>query len=272
MKELRFTQNPFLSVTRQEYFTLLVSLAISFVFLFSNHNPQVERLRTLVIGAWGYGLKAVTWYQSMQDMQEELSRLRARTTRLLLENSQLREAALENARLRAMLEFKQKSTFDLVSARVLARSAEHFVKTLTLDVGTRQGVQKNMPVIAPAGLVGKILAVSGNTSEAQLVLDHNFRAACKIQRSRINGILVYEGGRTCRLTQVPKNADVKLGDVVITSEISGLFPTGIIVGVVKKIKRSNSTLFLDIEVEPAVDFDTLEEVFVIKSSHKPIAN
>ncbi len=272
MKELRFTQNPFLAVTRREYFTLLVSLAISLVFLFSNQSAQVERLRTLVLGAWGYGLKAVSWYQSMQEMQEELSRLRARTTRLLLENSQLREAALENARLRAMLDFKQKSDFDLVSARIIARSAEYFVKTLTLDVGSDQGVRKNMPVIAPAGLVGKILTVSGNTSEAQLILDHNFRAACKIQRSRIHGILVYEGGRTCRLAQVPKNADVKLGDVVVTSEISGLFPTGIIVGVVKKIKRSDYSLFLQIDVEPAVDFDTLEEVFVIKSASQPIAN
>lgn len=265
MKESWLFHKFLFAVSRREYFTFLVCLALSLALIFSNNNAQAERLRAILLDAWGSVLQKFSWYRSMQAMQEELSDLRYRTTRLLLENSYLREAALENARLRAMLNFKQRSDFELKGARVIARNQDRFVQSITLNVGTADGIQKDMPVISPAGLVGKIISTGKTFSIAQLVIDHNFRVACKIQRSRVDGILAYENGEVCKLTQVPKNADVRVGDVVVTSELSRLFPHGIMVGVVKDIRKDISSLFLDIEIVPAVDFSRIEEVFVITS-------
>ena len=271
MLQPRLLKSRLLPVSKQEYITLTLGLALSIVLLFSGTSQQVEYLRSELVDVWAHMLKPVKWFRSMSDLRHELALERQRNARLLLENSRLREAALENYRLRALLKFRDASPFELVSARVIARHRDGIAQSFTLDIGRKQGARKNMPLIMPAGLVGRILRVGENSSTAQLVLDHNFHAACKIQRSRVDGILAYENGNMCVLAQVPKNADVQPGDVVITSGYSSLFPPGLPVGIVVQVDDRSPTLFKRIKVKPFVDFSTVEEVFAIKSfaNHAP---
>ena len=106
-----------------------------------------------------------------------------------------------------------------------------------------------------------------NSSVAQLLVDHSFRVAGRIERTRVDGIVSYEGGDYCLLKEVPRNANVQAGDVVITSGFSEIFPPNIRIGVVKEAKEDLRSMFKTIKLAPAVDFSRIENVFVMTSLH-----
>ncbi|MCA9732883.1 MAG: rod shape-determining protein MreC [Deferribacteres bacterium] len=263
-KEFKVVDIQFISITRREYFTFLICIVLSLSLIFLNDNPQINNLRAAVVDSWAHTLQIISKYRSMAEMRNELTRLRHRTSDLLLENSQLRKAALENHRLRTMLKFKEASPYSLVVATVIARDQDPAVRSVIVDVGEREGVQKGDAVILPMGIVGKILHTGESTSLVQLYTDYNFRVACKIQRSRVNGILQQQDSKTSIVTQVPKNADVRIGDLVVTSGYSYVFPAEIQAAKVVEIKTDSPSLFKKIVVEPFVDVTRIEDVFVIK--------
>ncbi len=126
-----------------------------------------------------------------------------------------------------------------------------------------------MPIVNDAGLVGRIIATSKNYSIGQLVINRDFRATAKIQRSRVDGIIAWEGGEYTLLKNVAKTLDVIVGDVVVTSEYSSMFPQNIRIGIVAAVKDEPGDLFKRIEVANSVDFSKVEEVFVIQYDSDP---
>jgi rod shape-determining protein MreC len=119
-----------------------------------------------------------------------------------------------------------------------------------------------MPVITDDGLVGKIVSTSKNYSIAQILLNRDLKITVKCQRSRVDGILNFDGFQTLAIMNVPKSADVNPGDIFITSEYSNHFPAGIPIGTV--IETGNlDNLFKKIIIKPAVNFESLEEVFIL---------
>ena len=135
--------------------------------------------------------------------------------------------------------------------------------TVTIDVGERDGIRPLMPVITERGLVGKVVATSPRYAVAQVLFHRDMRVSAKVQRSRADGIVAWEGGSTLVLRNIAKTLDVQAGDVVITSEYSSLYPAGIRIGTVALARQVPGSLFQTVELLPAVDFATLEEVFVI---------
>ena len=122
-----------------------------------------------------------------------------------------------------------------------------------------------MPVVVPEGLYGKIIRVQKSSSIEELLVDYSFRVAGKIERSRTDGIVSYEGGDYCLLKEVPRNSDVVMGDVVITSGYSQIFPPNIRIGVIKEAKEDLRSMFKAIKLAPSVDFSRSEDVFVLTS-------
>jgi rod shape-determining protein MreC len=120
-----------------------------------------------------------------------------------------------------------------------------------------------MPVITDKGLVGKIIATSSNYSVAQILLNKDLKISSKDQRSRVDGIIGWDGDKKVFMKNVAKSADVLTGDIIITSEYSNNFPPGIPVGFVTGVGTVDN-LFKKIEVETFVNFEILEEVFVLK--------
>jgi rod shape-determining protein MreC len=146
---------------------------------------------------------------------------------------------------------------------VVGKSLLLMRNTLTLNVGSKAGIAPDMPIISEQGLVGKVIAVGDDYSLAQVLFNKDFRAGAKIQESRVDGILAWEGGTQLSLTNVPKTQEVHTGDVVITSGYSSVFPADITIGIVSSVRQKPGTLFHEISVFPAVDFAALEQVFVI---------
>jgi rod shape-determining protein MreC len=253
----------------REYFILFIAICISLSLISQNNNTQIKQIRSSSIQILGFLQENFSsffnsiWIPHIISISKENKLLREYNLNLSEEVSRLREASLENLRLRSLLNFKQQSKYNLVSAKVVAKSLILARNFITLDVGSDDGISLNMPIITDKGLVGKVVTVSKNYSQGQVLKNKDFKASVINERSRVNGILAWEGGEDFVLEEVAKNLDVKTGDLIITSDFSSVFPPKIPVGVVTNINYNTGNLFQHIQIKSNVDINTLEEVFVL---------
>ena len=247
----------------KEYVVLALLTILSLVLLSLNDNPQIRTIRAYTVGFVGFLQSATSIIPNPFALEKENEILREQNVGLTDEVSRLREAKLENDRLRAMLELKEHSSYHLVAADVVGKTLDLLRNTITLNVGDHDGVKPNMPVVSETGLVGRIIATSRNYSVGQLMMNKEFRASAKIQRSRVVGIIAWDGGEYLGLRNVAKTQDIMVGDVVMTSEYSNVFPRDLKIGIVTNISEHEGGLFREIRVKPSADLLTIEHVFVL---------
>jgi rod shape-determining protein MreC len=181
----------------------------------------------------------------------------------------LQEIRAENTRLTKLLNFQETiPEYDTVAARVAAREPGNWYNTVTINKGTKDGLAVNMPVITNQGLVGRITAVTSHQAEVLLLLDQRSAVGGIILTTRELGVVKGFAGEeeSLRLLYLPRDAQVMAGDTVLTSGLGGIFPKGLFIGVVVEVKAEDYGLARYAVIEPAVDFDHLEEVLVIKKA------
>ena len=249
----------------KEYLVVGVLLAVSVTLLALNDDSQIRTIRSVAVVSVGMLQDALGIIPNYFDLRRENQVLRELNLTLADEVNRLREARLENLRLRQLLGLKERGEFGFVAANVIGKNLQLLRNTVTLDAGDRNGLRADMPIVTENGLAGKIVATSGRFAVAQILYNKDIRVSAKIERSRVDGIIRWEGGSALALQDVAKTLDVQAGDVVITSEYSSFFPPGIRIGVVSSARGAEGSLFQSVEVRPAVDFSRLEEVFVITS-------
>lgn len=201
-----------------------------------------------------------------EDLQAQVSELQNQEQRLNEENQKLREYKTEALRLRKLLAFKEKSSqYTLQAARVIARSPNNWFKVITIDQGSQDGIYQGMPVINPDGLVGRVINTSKYSSQVELITDREMAVGAVLQKTReTRGIVEGLGNsETLGMINIPYYSKVKKGERVLTSGLSEFYPKGITIGTIKSVKRESNGLLLTATVKPAVEFDKLEEVFVI---------
>lgn len=181
---------------------------------------------------------------------------------------QFQEMQKQNARYRQMLEFKESSEFDLLAAELIARDPSQWFGTITINRGYLDGVRKESPVITDRGLVGMVSNVSPNSSQVILITDPRLAVSAMVQRSREPGLVgIVEGyaqGPTyLRMTNLPPDVQVQPGDAVISSGLGGVFPKGLYIGTVKDLGEDHDGLVQSVTIEPRVNFNRLEEVFIV---------
>ena len=252
----------------REYFLLSGLVILSLILVSLNDRPQVKRIRTILTVTLGVVQEQVSFIPRYVGLGAENEILRRTNIELADEASQLREAKLENLRLRKLLGLRDRPDFEFVAASVVTKNLTLLRNSMTLDVGEADGIRPSMPVINDAGLVGVVIAASQHYAVVNILLNTDFRASARIQRSRVDGILAWDG-TVLLLKNIAKTLDVKPGDVVITSEYSSVFPEGIRVGLVSEVREQEGSLFRQVIVEPSVDFVRLEEVFVLTSVPDP---
>ncbi|HEY4611772.1 MAG TPA: rod shape-determining protein MreC [Bacteroidota bacterium] len=246
----------------KEYVILSGLIALSLILLVLNDNTQVRRLRTIATVSLGAVQEQVSFIPSYFSLRSENEILRRQNIQLADETSKLRDARLENIRLRTMLGLKERFSEKLIAASVVSKSLTLSRNTLTLDMGEADGVRPLMPVVNEAGVVGIVTATSEHYAIVNLLLNTSFRASAKVERSRVDGIIAWDGNDLL-LKNVVKTLDVVPGDVVMTSEYSSTFPPNIRIGVVSDVREQQGTLFKTIIVTPSVDVVRLEEVFIL---------
>jgi rod shape-determining protein MreC len=249
----------------KEYATLVLLCGLS-LFLIGNSDAQdIRSLRSFFVAVVGAAQSTFAWIPNPVAERNENRALHELNLELAAEVGRLRQAGAENDRLRGLLTLKQQAGFRVLSAEVVGKTTTEARNTLTLNVGARDSVHVDMPIITDAGLVGRVIAVSDHFSLAQAVQNRDFRASAMIARTRVAGVLAWDAGEFAKLINVPKSYQVQTGDVIITSQSSNLYPPNIPIGTVLDVGDEPNSLFKRIAVKPAVDFPSLEHVFVVLS-------
>jgi rod shape-determining protein MreC len=148
------------------------------------------------------------------------------------------------------------------AAEVIGGSAVPDFRGVTIDRGSADGLDADMAVIAPAGVVGRVVTVGRRAAKVQLLIDRNAAAGARTERTRAEGIVMGTGDDLLRMEYVGSTADVAVGDAVVTSGTDGIFPKGFAIGKVEAIERVGTT-YTAIKIRPAVGFSSLEEVLVV---------
>lgn len=201
----------------------------------------------------------------LRNLKTENEALKAEVEKLKDQNRQLIQMALENNRLRSLLEFKdENSQFTYIGASVTGRDPGNWYDVYTINKGSKDGVEVNDAVIVSHGyLVGKIIEVGTNYSKLMAIIDERSSVSIIVNRTRDMGIV--SGGSDSDVIAIMElEADIVKGDDIITSEYSTL-PKGLYIGKVKSVEKQERKLQKVVVIEPSVDFKRLEEVFVIKT-------
>jgi rod shape-determining protein MreC len=249
----------------REYALLAVLIVVSFVLITMNDNPQIKQIRSISTVVFGSVQEQLSFIPAYFGLKSENELLHHINVELADEAQRLREAKLENLHLRQMLGLKNQLSYKLIAGRVVNKNLTLMRNTITINVGSNDSVQQYMPVVSDGGLIGIVTTVTKHYSTLNILFNTDFRASGKVQRSRVDGIVMWDG-KTLSLKNVPKMRDVKVGDVVTTSEYSNTFPPDIRIGLVSDVREQPSSLFKTITIEPSVDFVKLETVFVMAYS------
>ena len=206
-------------------------------------------------------------------VHEQNKMLRNEVEQLRVQNLQASEAMAENERLRALIGYRQMATqFDLVAARVIGRESATWSRMIVINRGKKDGVEVDMAVVTEKGLVGHVVEAGWNSSKVQLIMDPRSSVGTLVQRaeSRVAGIVQgdMDNPTMPQMVNIPKNADVVEGDVIVTSGFGGRYPKGLVVGLISSLQNDAGGLLKIGLIEPAVDFQKLEDVMVITASRE----
>jgi rod shape-determining protein MreC len=214
-------------------------------------------------GFWGN-------YIGLRGVKAENDALRRRVAELEVQLQQEHALAARSQRLQALMDLKSQATVPTLAAEVIAGNPDPVMRTITIDRGSADGVQPDMAVIAPGGVVGRIIGpVARHAARVQLLIDRNAAAGALIERTRSGGMVVgAETNPPLRMELVSNLADVQPGDAVVASGVDGIYPKGYAIGRVERADRG-SGLYFTITVRPSVDFSSVEEVLVVLMPPRP---
>ena len=209
-------------------------------------------------------------YVNLRGVKQENRALNYELARLRQEVVRYREALIENEQLRGLLRMRENAGGRSLVASIVGMDIDPWVSAVTVDKGRKDGVRRDMVVLAAEGVAGRVIKSGLHFSRVVLISDYNSAVGAMVQSNRTRGILKGNGRGGCTLEYVEKGLDVEVGDQVITSGTDGIFPKGLMLGRVSSVKNAGeSTLFQAIEVEPEVDLQGLEKVLIVLSE-KPL--
>jgi len=218
-----------------------------------------------------YGIRHV-WgnYVWLRGVRAENDTLKQQVADLQVKLQEQRALALRSTRLQELLNLQSTATLPTVAAEVIAGNPNPGMLTITIGRGSSDGVQKDMAVIAPAGIVGRIIgSPASHASRVQLIIDRNAAAGAFTERTHAGGMVSgVDKDPPLIMDMVSNLADVKPGDTVVASGVDGIYPKGFVVGRVETSERA-AGLYRNITVRPAVDFSSLEEVLVVIVPPRP---
>ncbi|MGI6240559.1 MAG: rod shape-determining protein MreC [Candidatus Omnitrophota bacterium] len=200
---------------------------------------------------WDAVSKAREYQEQILDLQ----------TRLL----RYEEMDKENQRLRKLLDFSQALPYKTVGARVIGEDNTPWKRVVILDKGSNRGIRKDMVLVAPEGLLGRVLEVGPYTSRAIFLPDPQCRVSALTANGRVQGVISGTGSEILQMKYLPIDSEITIGEEIITSGIESLFPKGIQIGTVVSLEKDPDGLHLRAQVRPAASFSKIEELLCLIS-------
>lgn len=205
-----------------------------------------------------------------------LKDIKAENESLKAENIELKDKALsydslleENNRLRQMLNFKnERDEYEYVGCEIIGKSGDNWLDGFIINRGSDDGLKNKMVAVTGQGLVGQVTAVGSNWAIVQSLVNENIAVAGMVNSTRENDGVVkgyrdYNDELLAKLYYLPLDSQIKQGDVVLTSGLGGLYPKGIKIGTIIDIEEDKGKLIKNAIIEPSVDFNKLEELFIV---------
>lgn len=264
---------------------LLVIIVLGIVLRFTGNLGLVEDatfgvfapVQSLLIDGSNGVVNLFGGFRDVNQLRAQVRQLQEELNKATLDSVRVRELEIENSELRTQLEYKQENPDYLLTgatvlednpnrARVLGQDPSPLVNFIVIDQGREQAVEVGMPVITPAGLVGRVSEVGANWARVRLLNDTSSSVNAVVQSSRATGIVQGQGQGSDLLIMryLPLGDSVKEGDVILTSGISGAFPKRIVIGQVMQVNQRDTDLFTEALIRPSVDLQRLEYVLVMK--------
>jgi rod shape-determining protein MreC len=220
---------------------------------------EVQRVAASIIGSVQNGWAS---YVRLRGVQTENEALRKQLNELQIRLQEQQAAVSRTNQLETLLGLQRQVELTTIAASVIATGASPEFRTITIDRGLGAGLKADMAVIAPGGVVGRIVTPGSRAAKVQLLIDRNAAAGALVERSRAQGVVVGAGDEHLRMDYVSGVADVRVGDTIVTSGIDAIYPKGFVIGRVESVDKGNG-IYKIIRVQPAVDFNQLEEVLVV---------
>ena len=255
--------------TNKKNIVYLLVLILPFLVFFARQKIFLSIRHTTVdvisvpLKMVSYPLKEIRKLLYYHRTFDEYIRLRKRTSELEARLVGQQEVLEENARLLNLLQFKKKLIYSSIAANVIGRSPSQWSSTMIIDKGELDGIKQGMSVVNAMGVVGKIFEVGRNTSKVILLTDPQFSVAAQIQRPRESVLVTGTLKGLCRLKFMNDKADIREGDLVITSKLSTSFPESLLIGEIDNIVVDEKSGTREYWIRPAVSLSQLEEVLVI---------
>lgn len=210
----------------------------------------------------------VNFWTRAAEFEEQNKLLETRLEELETENNRLKLYEIENKKLNQLLNLKEKyNNYPTIGAEVIAKDPGNWYETFSIDKGNKDGLSKDMVVLAQSGLVGRITETGAKFSKVISIIDDRSSVPAKNKRTDDVGIVkgdskLREDG-LCKMTDIEASAEIIVGDEIITSQLSEIYPPGITIGRIKEITTNENGLTKDALIEPVVDFKHIETVLVM---------
>lgn len=261
---------------------LLIYIAVSLVMLFFFGQGAIIRPQQAgqaIFSVFQHGISSIGKFfsntvnsiQELKVLKSEIKELQSRVSDYEIISRDFDALKYENERLRSQLELSENLDYSNISAEIIGKDPSSYFTTLTINKGLKHGIRENMPVIAFSdgfsGLVGKVVEAGYLTAMIRPVFDQASFLAARFQGSRYDGLVEGTGSSgknlVMRYVNILARENIKYNDYVVTSGYNSIYPSGIIIGSLKKIIPEQSRTSLLLEIEPIVDFSRLEYVYVL---------
>ena len=234
------------------------------MMLANGDSDNLRLLRSKSNRIFAYIYSPITWVRTKALIEEEALLLREKNLQLTFQLESMRHLLDENNRLKRLLNFKRESQLNLYPARVINMGASpHLSSSLSIDIGSNSGGSVNDPIMTPNGIIGKTIIVDDQESIVQLINDVTFRLSVRIKPSGSTGILRWLDKNIYMIKEVQKNSNVEVGNQVVTSGFSDIFPSDLPVGEVIKITDERGRFHKSVVVKINENIGSIMNLFVI---------
>jgi rod shape-determining protein MreC len=258
--------NPRLNKFKKKNLIYSASLVVSLLFLSSLIPPlrtpllDIFKLPLNLLNFTRHEIAGIIFYHQHMSQNEKLRRENDLLKQKLIA---LNEIYLENERLNKFLSLKQKSSYRVIAAKVIGRPTDSWFSVIIIGKGTYHGIKRGFVAINYLGLVGRVIETTFLTSKIMLINDPNLSVSAIVERSRQEGLVSGTLGSYLMMKYLPKEADVKISDVIVTSGLTYVYPKGLLIGTVVDINEEFSGLTRYCLIKPAVNLSSIEEVLII---------
>ncbi len=261
---------------------LLIYIVVSFILLIFFGQRAIIRPQQAgqaIFSVFQHGISSVGKFfsntvnsiQELKVLKTEIKELQTKVSDYEIISRDIDALRQENERLREQLELSGKLEYSNISAEIIGKDPSNYFTTLTINKGLKNGIRENMPVIAfmdgYTGLIGKVVEAGYLTSMIRPIFDQASFVAARFQGSRYDGLVEGTGSSgknlIMRYVNILARDNIKYNDNIVTSGYNSIYPSGIIIGSLKKIIPEQSQTSLLLEIEPVIDFSRLEYVYVL---------